>query len=171
MRYVMMHKTDRNTEAGVMPPQELIAGMGRLIGDMIKSGTFLDAGGLRPSQHRVRVVCLGGKATVTKGPFTAGHDVLAGFMAIKVKTIDEAVAWTKRCGAILGDAEFEIGPMTESWDLGGPKPEGEVPLRCLVLHKATRASEAGTPLPVQQQAAAAKLFAEMKQQGVLLFHE
>src|ERR1043165_6412149 len=153
MRYVMMHKADQNTENGVMPPQELIQGMGRLIGDMIKSGTFLDGGGLLASKKRVRVTCGGGKAAVTKGPYTGSNEVLAAFTGIKVKDMHEAIAWTKRIGAILGDVEFEIGPMTESWDLGGPRPEGFVPLRCLVLQKATRASEAGMPLPAPQKTA------------------
>ena len=171
MRYVMMHKSDRNTEAGVIPSQELIAGMGRLVGDVIQSGIFLAADGLRASKHRVRVTCRGGKTTVTRGPFQTGHDVIAGFMALKVKDIDEAIAWTKRHAEILGDAEFEIGPNTEAWDLGAPKPEGVLPLRCLVLHKATRATESGNPPPPQQKAAVGKLIDEMKQAGVLVFHE
>src|ERR1041384_5121184 len=154
-----------------MPSQELIAGMGRLIGDVIQSGIFLAADGLNASKRRVRVSCRGGKTTVTKGPFQTGHDVIAGFMALKVKDMDEAIVWTKRHAEILGDAEFEIGPNTEAWDLGAPKPPGELPLRCLVLQKATRATESGSPPSPKVKAAVGKLFDEMKQKGVLTFHE
>jgi hypothetical protein len=170
MRYVCMHKVSPETEAGLRPPKELIAGMGQLIGETAKAGNLLGAGGLRPSSVRYRLTFAAGRCQVTKGPLTGGNGLPASFQIIKVKSDEEAIEWAKRAAAAAGSAEIELGPLTEPWDLGVcPKPEGPFPIQFMIQHKATADSEAGRPPSAERQAATAKLTAEMVKAGVLTF--
>ena len=169
MRYVCMHKVGPTSEAGGPPPKDLIAGMGQLIGETAKTGKFINGGGLKPSRERLRLSFAGGRCTVTPGPLVGGNELPAGFATIKVKTRDEAIEWAKRFAAAVGADEVELGPMTEPWDLGlCPKPEG-APLQFMILHKATKATEAGQPPTKKQAAELAQLCAEMVKAGVLTF--
>ena len=171
MRYVCMHKVGPTSEAGLPPSPELVSGMGQLIGETAKAGMFLAGGGLKPSRDRLRLLFAQGRCTVTPGPLVGGNELPASFATIKVKTRDEGIEWAKRYAAAVGAEEIELGLMTEPWDLGVcSKPEG-APLQFMILHKATRATEAGMP-PTQKQASElAKLKTEMVRAGVLTFSE
>ena len=171
MRFMLMHKVDTAMEAGVPPSPELIANMGAFIEEHAKSGVFLGGEGLRPSATRTRITVSGGKQTMQDGPYAGTNELVAGCALIQVQSKDEALAWVARYAAVVGDVEIEMGPVTEPWDLGlCPKP-ADVPLRYLLLQKADRSSEAGTPPNRQQMAAIAKLTEEMTRAGVLLSTE
>jgi len=167
MRIISMHKVDAAMEAGAMPSQEVIQGMGQLIGDMQKSGVLIAGEGLRPSATRVRLRFSGGERSVQKGPYRGENELIAAIALLKVADMDEALGWASRYGEAAGDAELELGPVTEPWDLGFmPKPAG-APTRCLLLHKGNADSEAGKA----PSAALAKVTEEMRKAGVLMLSE
>jgi hypothetical protein len=167
MRIISMHKVDAAMEAGAMPSQAVIQGMGALIGDMQKSGVLIAGEGLRPSATRVRLRFSGGERTLQKGPYAGENEVIAAIALLKVGDMDEAIGWASRYGQAAGDVELELGPVTEPWDLGfGSRPAG-APLRCLLLHKANASSESGKP-PAK---ALATVTEEMRKAGVLLMSE
>src|SRR4051794_11994365 len=118
MRVVMMHKTNPANEAGVLPGPELLAGMGELMGELVKSGRLIDGGGLQASSKGVRLNFNRGKRTITNGPFAGSNELLAGFAIVRVTSIDEAVAWATSFAEIMGDLEVDIRPLMEPWDLG-----------------------------------------------------
>ena len=95
MRFMMFVRADKNTEAGVMPSQELIAAMGRFNEEMAKAGVLLAGEGIQPSAKGARVRYERGTRTVSNGPFPA-HELVAGFWMILVASTDEAIAWAKR---------------------------------------------------------------------------
>ena len=166
MRFMLMHKVDAQSEAGIPPSLELMMEMGKLIEDGVKAGVFLGGEGLKASTHRVRLVFSKGKRTITRGPLRGGNELPASFTLLKVKSLDEAIEWASRFAAVMGDMEIELGPVNEPWDFGMPKPEGDVPLRFLALHKADKRTEAGKrPSPEVMQAMAA-LVSEMTTAGV-----
>ena len=172
MRYLCMHKASANDEAGILPPQELIAGMGKLIGETAASGRFLAGEGLRPSSTRYRLVFQGERCDVRQGPFRGDNDVPERMLIVKVRTVDEAIDWAQRFGRAAGAQRLELGPLTEVWDLGmAPKPAGDVPLRFMILQQASAAAEAGKPAPATTQQAVRALLAEMQANGVLVFTE
>jgi hypothetical protein len=167
MRFMLMHKNDKHTEAGERPPLELIQKMGAYIGEHMQNGTFLDGAGLGASATRTRLTFAGGAATVKHGPYAGVHELVSAILLLKVKTRDEAIAWAERYGKVLGDGEVELGPLNEPWDLGlMPKPDN-APLRVLLLHKADKASESGQGLSPRQKAELTKLKNAMKDAGVL----
>jgi hypothetical protein len=169
MLFIVMHKLNAEIEAGGPPSKTLVANMHELIGDAIKAGRFHDAAGLKGSKERVRLKFSGGKRTVEKGPYRGQNELVANYAMLKVKSMDEAVEWAARYGDVLGAAELEIGTVTEPWDIGvAPKPEGEVPLRVLVLKKADAASEAGAPRSPEVVVKLSALFDDMKRAGVFL---
>jgi hypothetical protein len=164
-----MHKASPADEGGTPPPAKLIQEMGRLIGDAIKAGVFLNGDGLHPSSRRLRLSFRRANCTVAKGPYAGEHELPAAFAAISVRTQDEAIAWARRYGtAVGGDVDLEVGALVEQWDRGAPTPAGEVPLRFLVVHKANAATEAGSPAATP---ALAKLLEESTRSGVLLYRE
>ncbi len=167
MRFMMMHKHDPKTEAGLKPPPELIEKMGAFVGGYIQSGKLLDGAGLGPTKTRTRLTFRGGQCTVKHGPYTGERELPAGTLLLKVKTREEAIGWAERYGKILGDGELELGKITEPWDLGVvPMPENP-PLQLLLVDKADAATEAGGRSP-QQKAALTRLKTEMTKAGVLL---
>jgi hypothetical protein len=169
MRFMVMHKVDANMEAGGPPSQEIIQGMGKLVGESLKSGVFLDGAGLHRSAQRVRLSFAGGNCTVTRGPLEGGNELVTGFAMIKAKSMDAAIELARRFAGVVGDVEIEIGPVVEPWDLGIlPKPEGVEGGRFLLLYKADAKSEAGEPPSPEIVAAMAKLTEEMTKAGVLL---
>ncbi len=172
MRIIAMHKADKHTEAGTPPRPEQMFGIGKLMEDAGKAGVLRGGEGLRPSSERLRLSFAGGKATVTKGPYTGQNELFAGFAMLKVKSMDEAVEWATRFAEVVGGVEMELGPVTEAWDLGFcPKPEGHVGLRVLAMHKASPESESGEPPTPAQMAAMGKLIAQMTQAGVFIAAE
>ncbi len=167
MRFMVMHKNDKHTEAGLRPPPELIAKMGELVGEYARKGQLVDGAGLGASSTRTRLHFRDGAGTVEHGPYAGVHELMSAILVLKVRTRDEAIAWAQRYGKILGDGELELGPLNEPWDLGlMAKPE-DAPLRLLMLHKADRASEAGQGPSARQKAELTKLKTEMTKAGVL----
>ena len=136
MRFMIMHRTTPHWEAGALPGPELIARVGKMLGEMTEAGVLRGAEGLRPSSQGVRLGFSGGKRTVTKGPFTGSNELPAGFAILRVKSIEEAIGWASRFAAIMDVGEIDIRPVTEPWDLGmSPKPPGLTTSRFMALHK------------------------------------
>jgi hypothetical protein len=152
MRFIIMHKTNANWEAGAIPSRELIARVGTLIGDLAKAKILLGAEGLRASSQGVRITFSGGTRTISDGPFVGDNELTAGFTILQVASMDEAIDWATRQAAVLGDREVDIRPVTEPWDIGlAPRPATRRTRRYMVLRKATAASEAGNvPSPAQR---------------------
>jgi hypothetical protein len=169
MLFMVMHKINAEIAAGGPPRKDLVDQMGQLIGDAVASGKLRDGDGLRENASRVRLESSGGKRRVVKGPLTGDNELVAGFVKLKVKGIEEAVQWAGRYADAISAAEVDVGPATEAWDIGvAPKPSGEVPLRVLVMDKADAAFEAGAKLAPAQQQKLDALYAEMKSAGVFL---
>lgn len=167
MRVITMHKTNPRDEAGILPPpdelQALIENMGGLVGDIQRAGLFVDGDGLRPSSTGVRLTFRGGERTIQPGPFVGSNELIDRYMAVRVRTIDEAIDWATR---FVGpdDAEVDIRPFTEEWDFGAPKPPEIVTTRFMIARKADPRSEAG-----QREAAHVPgVLGDMARTGVLL---
>ncbi len=108
MRFMMMVKANKDSEAGVMPDEKLISAMMKYNEEMTKAGVLVDLSGLQPTSKGARIKFSGGKRTVVEGPFT-GTDLIAGYWLIKVKSREEAIDWAKRAPAPFGeDTEGEI---------------------------------------------------------------
>ena len=107
MRFMIILKSDQNTEAGVMPTEQELTDMGNYNEELVKAGVMLAGEGLQPSSKGARVRFSGGNRTVTDGPFSETKELIAGFWLIQVKSRDEAVEWVKRV-PISADAETEI---------------------------------------------------------------
>jgi hypothetical protein len=119
MRVMVMIKADKDTEAGVMPSQELLAAMGQYNEELVKAGIMLAGEGLHPSSKGKRVRFSGSKRTVIDGPFAETKELLAGFWLWKVKSMDEAIEWLKRCPNPTGaESVVEIRPVFEAEDFG-----------------------------------------------------
>jgi hypothetical protein len=119
MRFMILLKADKDTEAGVLPSEELLAEMGKYNEEMVKAGVFLAGEGLQPSSKGARVKFSGEKRTVVDGPFTESKELIAGFWLIQAKSKDEAIEWVKRCpNPLLGEAEIEIRQVFEAEDFG-----------------------------------------------------
>ena len=117
MRVMVLVKANKDSEAGVLPSQELLTEMGRFNEELVKAGVMLAGEGLHPSSKGARVRFSGGKRTVIDGPFTEAKELIAGFWLWQVKSIDEAVEWLKRA-PFDGGAEVEIRPVFEASDFG-----------------------------------------------------
>jgi hypothetical protein len=119
MRFMVMVKATPESEAGVMPSQELLAAMGRYNEELVKAGILLAAEGLQSSSKGKRVRFTGDKRTVVDGPFAETKELIAGFWIIQVKSWDEAVEWVKRCpNPMEGESEIEIRQIFEQDDFG-----------------------------------------------------
>jgi hypothetical protein len=173
MRFMAMHRSSADDEAGIPPGPELIEGIGRLIEAGVKNGAFLGGEGLKASRHRVRLHFVGGGRTTTPGPFAGSDQLLAGFALIKAQSMDEAIGWGDRLAkALARDVEIEIGPVCEPWDLGlAPLPVDGRPTRFLLLHKGDKALEAGATTPEAVNSALTSLKAEMAAAGALILME
>jgi hypothetical protein len=116
MRFMMMVRANRNTEAGVMPDEKLIAAMTKYNEEMAKAGVLLDLAGLQPSSKGARVKFSGGKRTVIDGPFAETKELIAGYWLIQVKSKAEAIEWANRCPNPHGEAaegEIELRQLFE----------------------------------------------------------
>lgn len=166
MRFIMMHKHDSQTEAGVPPPPELVAQMGAFIAEYARTGAFVDGAGLGASRTRTRLTFRDGLCKVTHGPYTGEHELPARLLLLKVKTRDEALGWAERYGKILGDGEIELGKINEPWDIGLMPEPPEAPMQFLLVDKATRETE-GDGRSTQVKTALSRLETEMAKAGVL----
>lgn len=142
MRFIWMHKTDNETEAGVPPTPELIARMGTLMREMAESGVLLAGEGLQPSSMSVRLNFSGGERTVIRGPLSGSNEVLAGFAVVRLQSMDEAIEWASRFGRAVGDVEVDIGQVKEPGDLGlCSRPQGQA-TRFMIMEKSDPSAEA-----------------------------
>jgi hypothetical protein len=117
MRFMVIVKADKNSEAGVMPSRELLTAMGKFNEELVKAGVMLAGEGLHPTSKGKRVRFSGGKHTIIDGPFTESKELIAGFWLWQVRSMDEAVEWLKR-SPFDGGAEIEIRQVFESDDFG-----------------------------------------------------
>lgn len=135
MRFISMHKATRDMEAGAPPPPEVLAGMGPLMSEMLQSGIFLAGEGLRPSSLGVRVTFRNGERTVTPGPLMSTNELIDRYLIVRVPSIDDAIEWAARFAG-GSDAEIDVRPVTEAWDLGFmPRPADLATTRYMILHK------------------------------------
>jgi len=112
-------KADKNTEAGIMPDEKLLAEMGNFNEELVKAGIMLAGEGLHPSSKGARIKFSGSKRTVVDGPFPATGELIAGFWLWQVKSKEEAIAWAKRCPNPTGaEGEIEIRQIFEAEDFG-----------------------------------------------------
>lgn len=119
MRFMVMVRADKNTEAGVLPSEELLTKMGKYNEELVKAGVLLAADGLQPSSKGARVKFSGEKRTVIDGPFTEAKELIAGFWMFQVKSLEEAIEWVKRCpNPLEGESEIEIRQVFEASDFG-----------------------------------------------------
>jgi hypothetical protein len=119
MRCIVMVKATKNSEAGVMPKQELLAEMGKFNEELVKAGVLLAAEGLQPSSKGKRVRFSGSNRRVIDGPFTEAKELIAGFWLWQVRSMEEAVEWVKRCpNPFEGESEIEIRQVFEADDFG-----------------------------------------------------
>jgi hypothetical protein len=119
MRFMLLVKADKNSEAGVMPSEELLAEMMKYNEELAKAGVLLAGEGLQPSSKGARVSFRGKERTVIDGPFAETKELIAGFWLIQVKSLEEAIEWVKRCpNPMEGESEIEIRQVFESDDFG-----------------------------------------------------
>lgn len=122
MRCIVMVKASKDSEAGIMPSQKLLAEMGKFNEELAKAGILLAAEGLKPTSKGKRVRFSGNKRSLIDGPFTETKELIAGFWLWQVRSVDEAVEWLKRA-PFDTDTEVEIRPVYEAEDFGAATPE------------------------------------------------
>ena len=119
MKVMVMVKATQDSEAGVMPSEQLLTDMGRYNEDLVNAGIMLAGEGLHPSSKGVRVKFSGTNRSVTDGPFTETKELIAGFWIWQVESMEEAIAWMKRCpNPMPGESEIEIRPVFTADDFG-----------------------------------------------------
>ncbi|MFP2897504.1 YciI family protein [Corallococcus sp. 4LFB] len=126
MRFMIIRRADKDTEAGVLPDEKLLAAMGAYNEEMVKAGVMLQGEGLHPSSKGARVKFTNGKPAIIDGPFTETKELIAGFTLIQVKSRQEALEWLKRWppSDAGGNVELELRQVFEDDDFGaGFTPE------------------------------------------------
>ena len=119
MRVMVIVKADKNTEAGVMPSEQLLREMGNYNEELVKAGIMLAGEGLHPSSKGARIEFSGNRRTVVDGPFAETKELIAGYWIWKVKSMQEAIEWAKRCPNPTGDqSTLEIRQIFEAEDFG-----------------------------------------------------
>jgi hypothetical protein len=119
MRFMIIVKATKDSEAGVMPSEQLLTEMGKFNEELVKSGVMLAGEGLHPSSKGARVRFSGSKRTVIDGPFAETKELIAGFWLWQVKSREEAIEWVKRCpNPMKGESEIEIRQVFEAEDFG-----------------------------------------------------
>ncbi len=120
MRVMVIVKATKNSEEGIMPSEQLLTDMGKFNEELVKAGIMQAGEGLHPSSKGKRVKFSGGKKTVVDGPFAETKELIAGFWLWKVKSMDEALEWAKRCPDPMPGEEsvLEIRPVFEAEDFG-----------------------------------------------------
>jgi hypothetical protein len=117
MRFAVLVKANKDSEAGILPTQKELADMGKFNEELVKAGVMLAGEGLHPSSKGVRVKFSGNKPTVIDGPFAETKELVAGFWLWQCRSLEEAVEWLKRA-PFDGGAEVEIRPVFEAEDFG-----------------------------------------------------
>jgi len=119
MRFMVIVKASKDSEAGKMPSEELLGAMAKFNEEMVKAGVMLEGAGLQASSKGARIRFSGDKRDVVQGPFPETSSLIAGYWIINVKSKDEAIAWMMRCpNPHEGDGEIEIRQMFELEDFG-----------------------------------------------------
>ena len=119
MRFMVMVKATKESEAGILPSTELLTAMGQYNEELVGAGVMLAGEGLHPSSKGVRVRFSGTARTVIDGPFTETKELIAGFWLLQVRSRDEVIEWVKRCpNPFDGESEIEIRQVYESEDFG-----------------------------------------------------
>ena len=119
MRFMILVKANKDSEAGVMPSEKMLTEMGQFNDELVKAGVLLAGEGLHPSSKGARIKFSGEKRTVVDGPFAEAKELVAGFWLIQVKSKEEAIEWMKRCpNPMEGESEIEIRQVFEASDLG-----------------------------------------------------
>ena len=127
MKVMVVVKATKNSEAGVMPNEKLLAAMGKYNEELVKAGIMLAGEGLHPSSKGKRIKFSGNKRTVVDGPFTETKELIAGFWIWEVKSLEEAIEWVKRCpNPHAGDSEIEIRQVFEMEDFAPILSEEEI---------------------------------------------
>ena len=119
MRFMLIVRATKESEAGVLPSEELLTAMGKYNEELVKAGILLAAEGLHPSSRGARVRFSGNQRTVIDGPFTETKELIAGFWLIQVKSLEEAIEWVKRCPHPMNEtSDIEIRRVFEAEDFG-----------------------------------------------------
>src|SRR5512147_3245688 len=119
MRFMILIKATKDSEAGVMPSEQLLTEMGKFNEELVKAGVMLAGEGLHPSSKGARVKFSGTKRTVIDGPFAEAKELIAGYWLWQVKSKEEAIEWVKRCpNPHEGESEIEIRQVFEPDDFG-----------------------------------------------------
>jgi hypothetical protein len=121
MRFMIIVKATKDSEAGVMPSEKLLTEMGKFNEELVKAGVMLAGDGLHPTSKGTRVKFSGSKRTVVDGPFTETKELIAGYWLWQCKSKEEAIAWARRCPNPAGDGkegEIEIRQLFEAEDFG-----------------------------------------------------
>ncbi|MGH9718582.1 MAG: YciI family protein [Bryobacteraceae bacterium] len=120
MRFMMIVKASKDSEAGIMPSEELLSAMGKYNEELMKAGVLLDLAGLQPSSKGARIKFSGGKGVVIDGPFAETKELIAGYWIIQVKSREEAMEWARRAPAPhdCQEGEIEIRQFFELGDFG-----------------------------------------------------
>jgi hypothetical protein len=118
-RFMVMVKATKESEAGEMPSEDLLAAMGKYNEELVKAGVMLDGDGLHPSSKGARVRFSGSERSVVDGPFAETKELIAGYWLWQCKSMDEAIEWAKRCpNPMEGESEVEIRQVFEADDFG-----------------------------------------------------
>ena len=126
MRFMIMVPASKESEAGILPDEKILAAMGKFNEEMVKAGVMLAGEGLHPTSKGARLRFSGGEVTVIDGPFTESKELIASYALLQVKSMAEAIEWTTRFLKVLGEGECEIRPLFEASDCGPQscQPEG-----------------------------------------------
>ena len=167
MRFIITHATDARWESGTIPTRELIARVGKLLGEMGRAGVLIGGEGLRAT----RTACGSSSPAPTgrscRGRTTGSNELTEGFVIVRVAGIDQAVDWGWRLAELKADAEIDVRPVTEPWDIGmAPRPADVTTRRYMVLRKATPTSEAGAAASAEARTQRAQLIDESTRAGV-----
>ena len=126
MKVMVLVKASKDSEACVLPSEQLLAEMGKFHEELVKAGVLLEAEGLQPSSRGKRVRFSGTTRTVMDGPFAETKELIAGFWIWQVQSMDEALAWARRCpNPHREDCEIEIRPLFSAEDFAASDPTGE----------------------------------------------
>jgi hypothetical protein len=145
MKFMIIRKADKDTEAGMMPTEQLVTDMMKYNEEMITAGVMFDGMGLQPSVKGARIKFNGGKPTITDGPFAEAKELIAGFTLIQVKSREEALEWVKRWPPIdgNGNVELELRQVYEAEDFGAEFTP-EIRKQEALLRDTAAAREAGS---------------------------
>jgi hypothetical protein len=123
MRVMVIVKATADSEAGLMPTEQLLTELGRYNEELVKAGIMLAGEGLKPSSQGKRVRFSGSKRTVMDGPFAETKELIAGYWLWQVRSMDEAIEWARRCpNPMPGESDLEIRPIYEAEDFGASRP-------------------------------------------------